>query len=166
MALICTAVIQQQFTCHAKAISADVEVETATAVPVDEDVNEDTPTTEAVKIATASDDNISDEDYFGLCHRVSRVVNFHEDLGFNFIIKPLEFDLGECVGYCSALPGAGSSAYLRLRTYLDHGYYQCCVPTEFESLDVALSIYSPELRRHVTSLDRFEDVAVKSCGCH
>ena len=92
------------------------------------------------------------------------MVNFHDDLYMTFVTQPVEFDLGDCVGYCPTLHGHAST-YTRIKSRLDRNYSPCCVPTKLESLEVVLTYYSREEKKFVTVMDKLEDALVKSCGC-
>ena len=111
-------------------------------------------------MATNSD---HEEGYFsGLCRRMPRIVNFHDDLNNSLISAPVEFDLGDCVGDCPS----NSTTYSELKRRLDGEYLPCCAPTAFKPLLVVVSIYNPVTQRFESRLDRLEDASVTSCGCH
>ena len=153
-----------QSTTTAENVTSAAPTGTTTTVPAPTNA-----TATALMNATGADPTNTtspEEGYFSsLCRRVPRIVNFHDDLFMTFIIRPMEFDLGDCVGYCPTLYGHAST-YTQIKSRLDRNYSPCCVPTEFKPLAVALPFYSREKKKVITHIDLLEDASVKSCGCH
>ena len=139
-AVLILVLLLQQSACHASAVHMDIE----------ESLEE-----EKTGSGEAEDDNnvVSSG-----CHRVSKIVNFEEDLGWTFIVRPKSVDIGECVGYCSPLDPP-SNTHQSLMRLLPNSREPCCVPSEYESLVLALSLNSQH------SLHYIEDAVVKSCEC-
>ena len=156
---VCSMTLLQPLLTQAKAAVTDKPTES---------YDKDTTDTVENLNATTAPTNASDheEGYSsGLCRRVPRMVNFHDDLHYSFIAKPVEFDLGDCVGDCPVL-SSDSTAYSLFKRHLDGEYHlSCCVPTAFEPLQVLVNVYNPVTQRNEKRLDRIKDASVKSCGC-
>ena len=90
------------------------------------------------------------------CLRRSLVINFQEDLGFDFILAPLNFDLGYCNGVCPP-PSALRKGFLRLiQLPIRDG---CCAPSGYQSLQVLLRINDTFV------IGELQGLTVSACHC-
>ena len=149
-AVLILVLLLQQSACHASAIHMDTE----------EPLGEESEVTK-----TGSGDAEEDNKVFSSgCHRVSKIVNFQEDLGWTYVRRPRRVDIGECVGYCSLVHS--SNTHQRLTTLLANNPREpCCVPSEYEPQNLVLSLYSHDLQRIARRIERIDDMVVKSCEC-
>lgn len=103
-----------------------------------------------------------EDDNSVLCHRVSRFVNFHEELGFSSIIVPIGFDIGICEGYCPEIGTENINTHMQIWRLLrpNDAYSPCCVPTKFKNVEVIVK------NNDNFSIQIIPDMVVESCGCH
>ena len=107
-----------QSACQASAIYVDVE----------ESLEEESGVTKTGSGEAGVDNNVMSSG----CHRVSKIVDFEEDLGWRFIVCPKSVD---CVGYCNPLDPL-SSTHQKLMGLLPNPREPCCVPSEYDSFDI------------------------------
>ena len=106
-----------------------------------------------------------DEDQ--LCHRVDYEVDFKHDLHLNFFLKPQKANIGDCRGHCSEVVSINSSNsnYYLLRSLLKDPSTPCCVPVEYEDLQVLIKTYSRKDQKFVTNIRTLQDAKVTKCAC-
>ena len=94
------------------------------------------------------------------CLRHSLVINFQEDLGFDFILAPSSFDLGYCNGVCPPAP-AIRRGFLRLLSPRVHLPIreECCAPSGYRSLEVLLKINGTFV------IVELQGLTVSACHC-
>lgn len=126
---------------------------------------------EAQEMKESNTTEAEDRGYVGrerytYCQRVSRVVNFKEDLGWNHFARPITADVGDCVGFCpSFLRSSEFNSYIILRQHLNDPHQGCCVPTEFQPVQVLRYVYSEQTQQYEASIEVIDDMVVKTCGC-
>ena len=102
------------------------------------------------------------------CHRVQRMVDFRRDLNFTFILAPNEVDIGDCKGHCTinGNPWSESQSYYNILSLLQNQPpLSCCVPIEFQPVQVVISLYSEVTNKFSTRTDKLDDAVVTRCGC-
>ena len=136
----------------------------ASAIPHDDAEEGSAEISKTTELAPETSDRMS-------CHLVERVVDFKDDLGFNFITHPATINLGQCVGACPMY--ALSTRYDYFMNYLRSRVggkdietdEPCCVPTEYGDVDVVVRLYNQETKNFELRIDRIEQATVTKCGC-
>lgn len=100
------------------------------------------------------------------CHLEELIVDF-DDLNLRFITKPKTVNIGQCIGYCPEIGATNYNVYYQLLSRrLGHKTEQfCCVPIEYSSVQVLLTLFNPKSKRYESRLDLLENAQVTKCGC-
>lgn len=99
------------------------------------------------------------------------VINFANDLGFDFISRPKSFRANFCEGLCPEVTGTVllTSRRFELLRLLNSGptssIEPCCTGIEYNPLQILVRVYNPMTRMYQTQLDRLDQVTVTKCKC-
>ncbi len=116
-----------------------------------------------------------------LCERQEYIIDFREDLGWNFILQPLSVDIGMCRGTCGVTNynrlllsqvahhrnqmeygdrfGSGTDSDDDGRVPMVYNPAHGCVETSFRPLEILYSV------RGVFSIESLTDAIVAECSC-
>lgn len=95
-------------------------------------------------------------------------INFHEDLGFDFIISPASFEANYCEGVCprqaSVEPALMTPQLFNLLSRLGSGHpaasiEPCCAGNEYRNLEVLMKVDG------LLMIEVLQQVIVTSCRC-
>ena len=106
-----------------------------------------------------------------MCCLKPLILNFRRDLRLNFITQPESFEANYCEGYCPELSGEDvmtSSRFQFLKELKNSpasSIEPCCSGSEYEDLDVIMTMYRRKLGRFVTIIEKLQQVTVTSCKC-
>ena len=100
------------------------------------------------------------------CCLKSLEINFAEDLGFDFIIRPVSFTSNYCEGYCPQVSGNQlmTPQLFDFLSRLGEGtpgssIEPCCAGNTYQSLDILMRI------QDVLIIEELQQVTVTSCRC-
>ena len=106
-----------------------------------------------------------------MCCLKNLTLNFHRDLGLEFITHPTTFEANFCEGYCPGLSGTDLSTTSRftfLRQLQDSpasSIVPCCSGREYRDLEVIMLKYEEAIDGYVTVIERLQQVTVTACKC-
>ena len=99
-----------------------------------------------------------------VCSLVRHTINF-KDLGLEFIVQPKSINVGKCEGFCPEIGGFPNHFYYKLLRYSGREVNTCCVPLEFEGIEILTSLYDPTEEKNVIKLHVLANATVTKCGC-
>lgn len=106
-----------------------------------------------------------------LCCLQQLDIDFVEDLGITFILKPKTFRANFCNGYCPEVLGTGLLTSQRfeilrnLNSSPTRAVKPCCSGIEYRNLQVIMALYNHETGTYDISPDLLEQVSVTKCRC-
>lgn len=99
-------------------------------------------------------------------------IHFKNDLNFDFIEEPKEFEANFCEGYCPEMSGLNTMTPQRFQFLqnLVEGHpaasiEPCCTGSAYKPLDVLIKTFNRRTMQYVTIIDQLEQATVTKCKC-